>query len=122
MHNLPGTTIGMEREPLITGQIDLLLLAVLAAEPAHGYAIIERLRERSGGTFDLPEGTIYPALYRLERAGYLTSSAHKVGGRERRTYKLTRAGKDALCRREEAWRRIVTSIEAVLRGPEVQRG
>lgn len=112
----------MEREPLITGHIDLLLLAVLAAGPAHGYAIIERLRERSGGTFDLPEGTVYPSLYRLEAAGYLKSSNVKVAGRSRRVYKLTRAGQDALRAREDAWQRIVRSVEAVLRGVEFQRG
>ena len=112
----------MEREPLITGQIDLLLLAVLAAEPAHGYAIIERLRERSGGTFDLPEGTVYPSLYRLESAGYLKSSTVKVSGRARRVYRLTSAGRDALRTREDAWRRIVRAVGSVLRGVEFQSG
>lgn len=112
----------MEREPLITGQIDLLLLAVLAAGPAHGYAIIEHLRERSRGTFDLPEGTVYPALYRLENAGYLKSSTVKVSGRSRRIYKLTKTGKDTLRTREDAWQRIVAAVEAVLRGVEFQSG
>ena len=57
----------MEKDPLRTGQIDLLLLSLVARGPAHGYAVIELLRLRSGGAFDLPEGTVYPALYRLER-------------------------------------------------------
>ncbi|MGA2828051.1 MAG: PadR family transcriptional regulator [Streptosporangiaceae bacterium] len=63
----------MNRER-IKGHLDLLLLSVLAAGPAHGYAIIAALRERSEGTFDLPEGTIYPALHRLEDAKLLSSS------------------------------------------------
>ena len=58
----------------LKGHLDALLLAVVAKEPAHGYAILERLRDRSAGAFDLPEGTIYPALHRLEDAGLLKSS------------------------------------------------
>ena len=64
----------MNRERL-KGHLDLLMLSVLAAGPAHGYAVITALRARSGGTFDLPEGTVYPALHRLEAAGLLTSSS-----------------------------------------------
>ena len=63
----------MNRER-IKGHLDLLLLSVLSAGPAHGYAIIAALRDRSDGTFDLPEGTIYPALHRLEDARLLASS------------------------------------------------
>ena len=63
----------MDRERL-KGNLDLLLLSVLSSGPAHGYAIISALRDRSGGTFDLPEGTIYPALHRLEDAGLLVST------------------------------------------------
>ena len=62
----------MDRERL-KGNLDLLL-SVLSSGPAHGYAIISALRDRSGGTFDLPEGTIYPALHRLEDAGLLAST------------------------------------------------
>jgi DNA-binding PadR family transcriptional regulator len=62
------------RAEALKGHLDGLLLAVVAEEPAHGYAIVERLRDRSGGAFDLPEGTVYPALHRLEQAGLLKSS------------------------------------------------
>ena len=54
------------RTDAVKGYLDLLLLSELGRGPGHGYALIERLRERSGGTFDFPEGTIYPALHRLE--------------------------------------------------------
>ena len=57
----------------LKGHLDLLLLAALQPQAAHGYAIAEKLRASSDGTFDLPEGTLYPALHRLERAGLLTS-------------------------------------------------
>ena len=63
----------MNRERL-KGHLDLLLLAVLAGGRAHGYTVISALRQRSEGTFDLPEGTVYPALHRLEDAGLLSSS------------------------------------------------
>ena len=63
--------------------------ASMAAGADHGYAIITALRERSGGTFDLPEVTINPALHRLEQSGLLRSSWTEVGGRRRRVYELT---------------------------------
>lgn len=104
----------MEREPLLTGTIDLMVLSVIARRPAHGYAIIGQLRLRSGGAVDLPEGTVYPALYRLERAGLLTSSARKVEGRTRRIYRVTAAGRAALRDRKGVWDSLVRSVAAVL--------
>src|ERR671934_1812807 len=88
----------------LKGHLDGLLLAVVAEEPAHGYAILERLRRRSGGAFDLPEGTIYPALHRLEEAGLLTSRWAPGATRRRRVYELTSKGRRALRRRREEWR------------------
>jgi transcriptional regulator len=103
----------MNREQL-KGHLDLLLLSVLAAGPAHGYAIITALRERSRGTFDLPEGTIYPALHRLEEAGLLASSWADAGGRRRRVYALTDKGATALAAERTQWRRFAAGIQAVL--------
>ncbi len=74
------------------GHLDALLLAVLEKGALHGYAIIEALRARSSGVLNLPTGTIYPALRRLERAGYVDTSWSTVNGRERRTYQLTGSG------------------------------
>jgi len=106
----------MDKDPLRTGQIDMLLLSVVARAPGHGYAIIEQLRLRSGGVFDLPEGTVYPALYRLERLSLLTSDEQQVSGRTRRTYRITRAGRSVLREREESWRKLVHGVDAVLHG------
>ncbi len=103
----------MNRER-IKGHLDLLLLSVLAAGPAHGYAIISALRERSDGTFDLPEGTIYPALHRLEDGGLLSSSWAAGDGRRRRVYVLTSAGATALAAEQTEWRRFATGVVAVL--------
>lgn len=109
----------MEADPLLTGQIDLLLLAMVARGPLHGYAIIEQLRRSSGGSFDLPEGTVYPALYRLERLGLLKSDQQRISGRTRRTYRVTRVGLATLRTRKVAWRQLVRSVESVLRGGSV---
>jgi DNA-binding PadR family transcriptional regulator len=103
----------MTRERL-KGNLDLLLLSVLAAGPAHGYAIISALRDRSEGTFDLPEGTIYPALHRLEEAGLLASSWAQAEGRRRRVYGLTDEGVAALAAERTEWRRFAVGMQAVL--------
>lgn len=103
----------MNRER-IKGHLDLLLLSVLAAGPAHGYAIISALRERSEGTFDLPEGTIYPALHRLEEAGLLSSSWAEADGRRRRVYALTEAGAAARVTEQTEWRRFAIGVQAVV--------
>ena len=108
-------TLSMSHKPLPTGQIDLLLLSIVARRPAHGYAIIAELRVLSGGGFDLPDGTIYPALYRLERLGLLASDERIVDGRRRRIYRITRVGRVSQRDRSGAWRALVRDVEAVLR-------
>jgi DNA-binding PadR family transcriptional regulator len=101
----------------VKGHLDALLLAVLEPAPLHGYAVIEALQRRSGGALDLPTGTVYPALRRLEEAGWLTGSWSEVGGRRRRTYRLTAAGRRALAVQREGWTRFAGTIEAVLNQP-----
>jgi PadR family transcriptional regulator PadR len=98
----------------LKGHLDSLILAVVAAEPAHGYAIIEELKSRSGGAFDLPEGTVYPALHRLERAGLLESGWSSASGRKRRIYRLTRRGRRRLQASRTEWQAFAHAIDAVL--------
>ena len=98
----------------LKGHLDSLILAVVAATPAHGYAIIEELKRRSGGTFTLPEGTVYPALHRLERAGLLASGWSRGSGRRRRVYRVTTRGRRRLDRERKEWRTFAGAIEAVL--------
>ena len=81
---------------MLKGHLDLIVLAALSGRPAHGYAVIESLRQSTGGRLDLPTGTIYPALRRLEQAGLITGSWSVVGGRRRREYRLTATGSRAL--------------------------
>ncbi len=103
----------MRGEPL-KGHLDTLLLAIVADGPVHGYGIVEQLRERSGGQFELPEGTIYPALHRLEGDGLLRSEWTVIGGRRRRQYELTDRGGAALGERSHEWRRFAGAVERVL--------
>ncbi|MDQ6803990.1 MAG: PadR family transcriptional regulator [Actinomycetota bacterium] len=98
----------------LNGQLDPLILATVAEDSAHGYAILQRLRQRSSGAFDLAEGTIYPALHRLERDGLLSSSWSSESGRRRRVYRVTRAGRSALHARRREWTRFARAVEAVL--------
>lgn len=100
----------------IKGHLEVLLLAVIARAPAHGYAIIDELRARSGETFDLPEGTVYPALYRMERAGLLTSRWESPDGRRRRTYRITKRGRAALVEQTRDWHNFATAMNQVLKG------
>lgn len=99
----------------LRGHLDALIMAVVEPEPRHGYAIAERLAEHSGGVLDLPTGTLYPALRRLERAGYLASEWSTVAGRRRRTYRLTAAGRRALAAARAEWREFSGVVEGVLR-------
>jgi PadR family transcriptional regulator, regulatory protein PadR len=96
------------------GHLDALLLAILESGPSHGYAIIEALRDRSEGVFDLPEGTIYPALHRLEHSGAVTSRREVIGGRERRVYRLSAKGRSALRERRMTWREFSGAVSQVL--------
>jgi PadR family transcriptional regulator, regulatory protein PadR len=105
----------------VRGHLDALVLAVLEHEPRHGYAIMEALRASSGGSLEVPTGTLYPALRRLERAGYVRGQWDTVGGRRRRTYRLTATGRRALAAQRTAWRDFTAVIERVL-GPAASPG
>ena len=91
-----------------------MLLAALEPGPRHGYAIMEALRAGSGGQFDLPTGTVYPALRRLERAGLVTGTWSESGGRRRRVYELTPAGRRMLDAERGTWRQFSAAVTALL--------
>jgi len=102
---------------MLKGHLDMIVLAALSAGSAHGYAVIEEIRRRSGGAFDLPEGTIYPALHRLEQGGLLASRWVTAGsGRRRRVYALTRRGSRALAERRAVWEQFSEAIGDLLGG------
>jgi DNA-binding PadR family transcriptional regulator len=93
--------------------MDFLLLAAIARQPLHGYGVVEAIREATDGELALAEGTVYPALYRLERAGLLTSSWTTVAGRRRRVYRLTRRGRTRLERERAEWSAFAGAVHAV---------
>lgn len=96
------------------GNVDGLILAVLADAPRHGYAVVEELRRRSDGVLDFPEGTIYPALYKLESAGAVASSWTVADGRRRRMYRLTATGRRRLDQARAEWDAFSRAMQAVL--------
>lgn len=100
----------------LKGHLDLLILAVLADGAKHGYAVIDDLKVRSASAFDLPEGTVYPALHRLEKAGFLSSDWSTASGRRRRTYQLTDRGHGALREKRRSWDEFTTAMNDVLGG------
>jgi transcriptional regulator len=106
----------MEGE-MLKGHLDMIVLAALSAGPAHGYAVIEAIKRRSGQAFDLPEGTIYPALHRLEQAGFLASRwVTAESGRRRRVYSLTKRGNRALVEQRAVWEQFSDAIGGLLGG------
>jgi PadR family transcriptional regulator len=106
----------------VQGHVDGMLLAVLNGGPLHGYAVTEELKRRSGGEFDLAEGTIYPALHRLESSGLLLSSWEVVGGRRRRVYALSGSGKRAVVDRRASWQAFRRAVDAVFAGEALETG
>ena len=96
------------------GHVDFLLLATLRDGPLHGYGVVDKLRGTSEGTFDLAEGTVYPALYRLEAAGLLSSKWTTAGGRRRRVYQLTKRGRTELARERKDWKAFSHAVEDVV--------
>ena len=99
-----------------------MLLAVLSDGSLHGYGVTEELRRRSGGEFDLAEGTIYPALHRLETSGLLVSSWSVVGGRRRRVYALSSSGRSAVVDRRASWRLFRSAVDAVFGTEALETG
>jgi PadR family transcriptional regulator, regulatory protein PadR len=98
----------------LKGHLDVLLLATLEGGPRHGYAVKEALREGSGGRFDLPTGTVYPALHRLESAGLIAGDWSVADGRRRRTYRLTPAGRRRLADDRSNWRDFAAAVTSLL--------
>jgi PadR family transcriptional regulator len=99
---------------VLKGHLDTLLLASLENGPRHGYAVREALRLGSGARFDLPTGTIYPALRRLEAAGLVKGTWAEADGRRRRSYELTAAGRRRLAGDRAAWRDFAAAVTAIL--------
>ena len=99
------------------GTLDMLILTILRREPMHGYGISQRLRSLTDGTFQVNPGSLFPALYALERDGKLRCEERlSENNRKARYYKLTARGRKQLEREEQRWERVTTAISSVLAG------
>jgi PadR family transcriptional regulator len=98
------------------GTLDLLILKIVALGPVHGYSIAQRLQQVSRDVVQVPQGSLYPALHRLENRGLLAADWNETeSGREARFYRLTRKGRAELDAQTESWRRLTAAVGAVLR-------
>ena len=111
----------MSRPPdLVQGTLDLLLLKIIALEPQHGWAISQRLRQISNDQLQASDGSVYPALQKLELAGWVRSEWRTSElGRRAKFYALTPAGRKRLAAEVEEWERLSSAVSRVLRLKEV---
>ena len=104
-----------DRLDLPQGTLDLLILRALALEPKHGWAIGERIGQISRGTLKVPQGSLYPALHRLERRGWIKARwGASDNNRKAKFYELTRAGRKQLAVETDAWQRLAAAVSLVL--------
>ena len=105
-----------ERLDLPQGTLDLLILKALSLGPMHGWAISERLHEVSKAMVQVPQGSLYPALHRLERRGWIEADwGPSDNNRRAKFYELTRAGRKQLTEEAEAWNRLTMAVDLVMR-------
>ena len=98
----------------LKGTLPALILDVVAREPNHGYRIAQHIKEKSDGVLDFKEGTLYPALHKLEREGLVRSYEGAEGGRSRRYYRITEDGRRVLAKEREEWQRVSRSVSMIL--------
>ena len=104
-----------ERADLLQGTLDLLILKSLLPQPLHGWAISKRLRDMSRDVLEIGQGSLYPALYRLEDRGFLRADwGLSPDGRRVKVYSLTAAGRKQLAAEREQWRRFAAAVEHIL--------
>jgi PadR family transcriptional regulator, regulatory protein PadR len=100
---------------LVQGTLDLLILRTLALEPKHGWAIAKRIQQVSGEVLQVQQGSLYPALHRLEQQAWIESEwAEAESGRQAKFYRLTKAGRAQLERETQIWARLSGAINVVL--------
>ena len=102
-------------QDLVQGTLDLLLLKILALEPMNGHAISQRLKQVSGDVLQVSDGSLYPALHKLEQEGWLTATWQATeNNRRAKFYEITRAGRRRLLKDSSTWHRYARAVFAVL--------
>src|SRR3982750_610356 len=105
-----------DRSDLPQGTLDLLILKVVALGPLHGYSVAQRLQQVSRDVVQVPQGSLYPALHRLENRGLLAAEWDQTeSGRDAKFYRLTRKGRAQLDRQAASWRRLTEAVASILR-------
>lgn len=99
---------------LLQGTLDLLILQILTLEPLHGYGIAQRLQQVTNDALQVRQGSLYPALYRLEKRALLKSTWKKLSGRDAKFYSLTKAGERQLESERNGWERLSDAVRLVL--------
>ena len=110
---------------LLAGTLDLLVLEVVAAAPksrSYGYEITQSVLDQSGGQITLSEGSLYPALHRMEREKWLKAEWQQIGGRRRKYYRLTAAGRKALVAKRSTWAGFVSAVSGVIQPADPRSG
>lgn len=113
----------LENLDLLQGTLDMLILKVVALGPIHGYGISQRIRQISKEVLNVPQGSLYPALHRLEKRGWLVAEwGQSENGREAKFYQLSREGRRQLSREEATWERLTGAVRLVLGTTANQEG
>jgi PadR family transcriptional regulator PadR len=111
--------MGQEKAEFLKGTLDMLILKIVVAGPIHGYAISHRIQQISRDFFQVPQGSLYPALHRLEERGWLTAEWKDTEtGREAKFYKLTRVGRKQLETEVLNWEQLTNAVSLILRTVE----
>jgi PadR family transcriptional regulator PadR len=110
-----------ERHELIKSNIDSLLLCLISGQPMYGYQIIKELKDRSQGYFNFKEGTLYPALHRLEKSGLIEGNWQSLpSGQQRKYYHITEKGQASLAEQRSSWQEFLDAMNLIIR-PEGAR-
>ncbi len=118
-HRTSRDTMAKEKTEVLKGTLDMLILTVVALGPIHGYAISQRLQQISKDFFQVPEGSLYPALHRLEDRGWLQAKWEETdSGREVKVYTLTRTGRKRLGAEMVNWERLSEAVALILKTAE----
>jgi PadR family transcriptional regulator PadR len=111
-----------DKSDLLQGTLDLLILKTVSVGPLHGYAIAQRIAQVSKALLSVPQGSLYPALHRLENRGWLDASwVDTDGGRQAKVYRLTRKGRRELEREIADWQRVTAAIGFVIADDGTER-
>lgn len=109
----------LEKTDLLQGTLDLLILKVVALGPVHGYGISQRIRQISSSVLQVQQGSLYPALHRLEKRGWLAADwGESENGRQAKFYRLSAKGRKQLAAEEETWNRLSKAVALILRTAE----